>query len=175
MTEQTEGRNSGQSTGLARLMPQATHAADLLKGRGETIAISESSTGGLVSAALLAVPGASAYFLGGGVIYTRDARRVLLALPDKNVRMQGASEEYAALAAATIRERLDATWGLGESGAAGPTGSRYGHAAGHTCVAVSGPKELAETLETALDDREENMWRFSEAALDLLIRTLEAD
>ena len=152
---------------MDRLMPYAHRIAERLKAREETIAVSESSTGGLVSAALLAVPGASVYFMGAGVIYTREARRVLLGLPDEQVRMQGATEEYAGLAAATIRDRLGATWGLGESGAAGPTGSRYGHAAGHTCVAIAGPVDRARTLETEDDDREANMWRFSVALLEL--------
>ena len=152
---------------MDQLMPYAHRIADRLKAREETIAISESSTGGLVSAALLAVPGASAYFMGAGVIYTREARRVLLGLPDDQVKMRGATEEYATLAAATIRERLATTWGLGESGAAGPTGSRYGHAAGHTCVAIAGPVSRALTLETEDDDREANMWRFSIALLEL--------
>ncbi len=152
---------------MDRLMPLANRIAEQLKARGDTIAISESSTGGLVSAALLAVPGASAYFMGAGVIYTREARRILLGLPDEQVKMRGATEEYASLAAETIRVRLGTTWGLSESGAAGPTGSRYGHAAGHTCVAVDGPVTRALTLETEDDDRPANMWRFSVAMLEL--------
>ena len=88
---------------MDRLMPMANRIAEQLKARQETVAISESSTGGLVSAALLAVPGASAYFVGAGVIYTREARRVLLGLPDDQVKMRGATEEYAALAAETTR------------------------------------------------------------------------
>jgi nicotinamide-nucleotide amidase len=140
----------------------------LLKERGETIAVAESSAGGLVSAALLAVPGASAYFLGGGIIYTREARRVLLGLPDEQTRMRGATEEYAQLVARTIREKLETTWGLSESGATGPTGNRYGNPAGHACFAIAGPVERATTLETGIDDREENMRRFAIAALEYL-------
>ncbi len=152
---------------MDRLMPMANRIAEQLKAREETVAISESSTGGLVSAALLAVPGASAYFVGAGVIYTREARRVLLGLPDDQVKMRGATEEYAALAAETIQARMGTTWGIGESGAAGPTGSRYGHAAGHTCVAIAGPVPRVLTLETEDDDRAANMWRFSAALLEL--------
>ena len=152
---------------MDRLMPLANRIAEQLKARKETIAISESSTGGLVSAALLAVPGASAYFMGAGVIYTREARRILLGLPDDQVKMRGATEEYATLAAETIQVRLGTTWGLGESGAAGPTGSSYGHAAGHTCIAIAGPVSRVLTLETEDDDRAENMWRFSVALLEL--------
>jgi nicotinamide-nucleotide amidase len=158
---------------MDRLMPLANRIADQLKAREETIAISESSTGGLVSAALLAVPGASAYFVGAGVIYTREARRVLLGLPDDQVKMRGATEEYATLAAETIRVRMDTTWGLGESGAAGPTGSRYGNAAGHTCVAIAGPVARALTLETEDDDRVANMWRFSVALMELFEAALQ--
>jgi len=145
----------------------------LLKERGETVAVAESSAGGLVSAALLAVPGASAYFLGGGVIYTREARRVLLGLPDEQTRMRGATEEYAQLVARTIRQNLDTTWGLSESGATGPTGNRYGNDAGHACFAIAGPVERATTLETGIADREENMRRFAIAALEYLEAALK--
>jgi nicotinamide-nucleotide amidase len=140
-----------------------------LKERKETIAVAESSTGGLISAALLAVPGASAYFLGGGVIYTQAARRALLQLPDESVKgIRASTEAYALLKARTIRERLGATWGLAETGATGPTGNRYGDAAGHTCIAVAGPVERALTLETGHGHREKNMWAFAKAALELL-------
>ena len=140
----------------------------LLKEKGHTVAVAESSAGGLVSAALLAMPGASAYFLGGGIIYTRDARRALLGFPDDQVRMRGATEDYAQLVARTIRETLQTTWGLSESGATGPTGNRYGDNAGHACFAVAGPVDRAVTLETGSADRKENMGRFALAALELL-------
>lgn len=153
---------------MDRLTAMAGAVGALLKEKGATVAVAESSAGGLVSAALLAVPGASAYFAGGGVIYTRDARRALLGLPDEIVTMNAANEEYAIIVARAIRQRLDATWGLCETGASGPTGNRYGDAAGHVCVAVSGPVERALTIETGIADREENMWRFAAAALELL-------
>jgi nicotinamide-nucleotide amidase len=141
----------------------------LLKARKQTVAVAESSAGGLISAALLAVPGASAYFLGGGVIYTQVARRVLIRLPDETVAgMRSSSEPYALLKARAVRELLGTTWGLSETGASGPTGNRYGDAAGHACIAVSGPVERVITVETGSPDREANMWRFTRAALDLL-------
>src|SRR3712207_1164426 len=131
------------------LLPLAERIASLLKERGETIAIAESSTGGLVSAALLAVPGASAYFLGGAVVYTRVARTALLDIGDAAVSgLRSSTEAYALLLARTAQQRLGATWGLGESGAAGPAGNRYGDAPGHTCLGVAGPVERAITLET---------------------------
>jgi len=145
----------------------------LLKKKEQTVAIAESATGGLISAALLAVPGASAYFLGGGVIYTREARRALLGLPDDKVRVRGATEDYAQLAAGAIRDKLETSWGLSESGASGPTGNRYGHAAGHACFAVAGPVERAITLETGISDREENMRRFAIAGLEFLEAALK--
>src|SRR4249920_583263 len=117
----------------------ARSLATILKDRKETIAVAESSAGGLISAALLSIPGASAYFLGGGVIYTQAARRGLLTLPDEAMRgIRSSTEAAALLNARTVRERLGATWGLGETGAAGPTGNRYGDAAGHSCFAVVG-------------------------------------
>lgn len=158
---------------MQNLLPRAEKLAALLKARGETIVVAESSTGGLISAALLSVAGASAYFLGGAVVYTLKARRSLLDIQDAAVAgMRGASEPYAALMARTARERFRATWSIAESGATGPTGNRYGDPAGHTCIAVAGPVERVITLETGSSDRIANMRAFSAAALDLLAEAL---
>jgi PncC family amidohydrolase len=155
------------------LLPRAEAVAARLKQRGETIAIAESSTGGLISAALLAVPGASAYFLGGGVIYTQQARRALLDIPDAAMAgMRASTEEYALLLARTARQRFGSIWALSETGATGPTGNRYGDAAGHSCFAVVGRVEHAATLETGNADRVANMRAFAAAALDLLVKSL---
>ena len=157
------------------LLPRAEKLAALLKDRRETIVIAESSTGGLISAALLSVPGASAYFLGGAVVYTLRARRALLDIGDAAVAgIRGASEPYALLMARTAREQFSASWSLAESGATGPTGNRYGDPAGHTCLAVAGAIERAITLETGNSDRVANMRAFAAAALDLLAECLAA-
>jgi nicotinamide-nucleotide amidase len=151
------------------LVPLAEALGQSLKARGETVAVAESSSGGLISAALLAVPGASAYFLGGSVVYTGKARMSLLGLRREDVAgLRSSSEPYAQLLARTVRENLGATWGLAETGAAGPTGNGYGDAAGHSCLAVSGPVEMAFTLETGSPDRAANMEAFARAALELL-------
>jgi nicotinamide-nucleotide amidase len=147
-------------------------AAKLIE-RKQTIAVAESSTGGLISASLLAVPGASAYFLGGGVIYTRDARRILMDIPDDAMKeIRSASEPYAKLLASQIRKRFATDWGLSETGATGPTGNRYGDAAGHSCMAVAGPAESVFTLETGSGDRLANMHVFASTALNLLLQNL---
>ena len=152
----------------------AAELGAILKARGDTIAVSESSAGGLVSASLLVVPGASAYFLGGGVIYTLPAREHLLGIPRAAMKgIRSSSEPYALLCAQTMREKLGATWGLAETGASGPTGNRYGDDAGHTCLAVTGPVERVITVETGDSDREANMWVFAKAALDLLRECVE--
>ncbi len=148
---------------------RAQAVAALLKDRGETIGVSESSGGGLVAACLLAVPGASAYFIGGAVTYTRTSHKAFLGVPDEALTgIRSSTEEYAALNSRSVREALGTTWGLAETGASGPTGNRYGDAAGHTCVAVSGPVERSITLETGDSDREANMWAFVDAAFGLL-------
>jgi PncC family amidohydrolase len=158
---------------MQTLLPLAEQVAMLLKQRRETISVAESSTGGLVSAALLAVPGASAYFLGGAVVYTRKARELLMNLPrDAVVGMRSASEPYALLLARTASERFSASWGLAETGAAGPTGNSYGDSAGHSCIAVAGMEEEVITVETGNADRLENMHAFAAAALELLQRHL---
>ncbi|HWA59874.1 MAG TPA: CinA family protein [Caulobacteraceae bacterium] len=155
------------------LSPLADAIAERLKAAKETVAVAESSAGGLVSAALLAVPGASAYFLGGAVVYTAKARMELMHITREQVAgMRSASEPYALLLARTARENFGATWGLSETGAAGPTGNPYGDAAGHTCIAVSGPTELAITLETGDADRAGNMEAFAKRALEVLLNAL---
>jgi len=155
------------------LLPLAEGIAERLKARGETIAVAESSTGGLIAAALLAVPGASAYFIGGAVVYTRQARRALLDIPDAALAgMRASTEAYALLLARTARQRFPASWALAETGAAGPTGNRYGDAAGHSCLAVAGSVERSLTLETGSADRQANMRAFAAAALDLLRQCL---
>ena len=155
---------------MNELLPLAAKVGERLKERKETLAIAESSSGGLLSASLLAVPGASAYFLGGAVVYTAKARVLLMDLPRASViGMRSASEPYALLLARTGRERFAATWGIGETGAAGPTGNPYGDAAGHSCIAISGLIEKSMTLETRRTDRVANMRAFTEAALTLLL------
>ena len=156
------------------LLPLAETIAARLKARNESIAVAESSTGGLVSAALLAVPGASAYFLGGAVAYTRQAKLLLLDLSEAALKEhRPATEPHALVLARGVRERFGTTWGIGETGATGPTGNRYGDPAGHTCFAVVGPVERVTTLRTGSADRVDNMRVFSAAVLRLLAECIE--
>jgi|ERR1700757_1682354 PncC family amidohydrolase len=158
---------------MTSLQALGAQVAARLKERSQTIAVAESAAGGLINAALVAVPGASAYYLGGGILYTRAAREALLGITVAEMGgMRSASEPYARLVARRARERMGATWGLAETGASGPTGNRYGDAPGHACFAVSGPVELVTTLETASADREANMQRFARAALELLLTAM---
>lgn len=151
------------------LSPMAASLGALLKTRKETVGVAESSAGGLISAALLAVPGASAYFMGGEVIYTAAARRAVLQVPEDQMQgVRSSSEPYALIMARRVREQLGTTWGLSETGATGPTGNRYGDLAGHACIAVSGPVEKVITVETGSPDRVANMWEFTRRALALL-------
>jgi nicotinamide-nucleotide amidase len=160
---------------LDRLLPIAERAGTLLKARKETIAVAESSTGGLVSAALLAMPGASAYFLGGSVVYTRTAREALLGIPTSVLQGTApASEQMAALLAEGARQRLGTNWGVGEAGATGPAGNRYGHASGHGVFAVAGPVSLTRTIETGSTNRIDNMRVFAATLLGMLVEALEA-
>ncbi len=157
------------------LLPIAEKIAARLKERRETIAVAESSAGGLIAAALVAQPGASAFFVGGAVVYTIESRRSLLGISDEAMRgIRGSTEAYALLAARAARERLGTTWGIAESGASGPSGNRYGDPPGHACLAVSGAIERAMTIETGRADRLENMKLFAERALLLLSETIGA-
>jgi nicotinamide-nucleotide amidase len=160
---------------MPSLLKMAEPVGQLLKERGQTVAVSESAAGGLVSAALLSVPGASGYYLGGASVYTQTARRGLLRFNDAKAQLRGSTEEYATLTATTMRDLLEADWAIGESGAAGPSGNRYGDPAGHVAIAVVGPVSATRIVQTGNDDREDNMWAFAQAALDLLYETVKAN
>jgi PncC family amidohydrolase len=152
----------------------AARIGALLKERKQTIAVAESSAGGLINAALVAVPGASSYYLGGAVIYTMVGREKILGISREEMKgIRSASEPFARLMAARVREKVGATWGLAETGASGPTGNRYGDAAGHACIAVSGPAEAVITVETGSADRAANMREFTRRALELLASCLQ--
>jgi len=158
------------------LLPLAEKIATMLKDRRENVAVAESTTGGLVSAALLSVPGASAYFIGGAVVYTLKARRAMLEVPDSAFAgIKSVTEEGATILARAARTRFAVTWSVAEIGASGPTGNRYGDAAGHSCIAVAGPVERSTTVETGSADRLANMRTFAAAALNLLIASLSAN
>jgi nicotinamide-nucleotide amidase len=148
--------------------------SERLKASEQTVAVAESSTGGLISASLLAVPGASAYFKGGSVVYTLASRKQLLRISRADVAgLEPLTEAMVLRFAAKARAQLDATWGLAELGVAGPTGARYGHPPGISVLAVTGPHTLTTTVRTDDDDRERNMWTFTAAALELFSRALQ--
>ena len=159
------------------ILAMGARAGALLKARGEKIAIGETSAGGLISASLLAVPGASEYFAGGAITYSFRSIRGLVDIDMDEMRIKGirsSSEPYAELLANAVRAKHgDITWGLSETGAAGPNGNPYGDPSGHTCMAVVGPVNLTRTLRTGKEDRVVNMWAFAEAALALLVEALE--
>jgi PncC family amidohydrolase len=160
---------------METLLSHAEKVAALLKRRGESVAVAESSTGGLIAASLLAMPGASAYFLGGAVVYTKAARAALLGIGDPEMSgLRPSTQAYALTIARRVRDKHGAVWGLGESGATGPTGNRYGDAAGHSCIAIAGQIEKAITLETGHGDRAANMRAFAVRALDVFAEALEA-
>jgi PncC family amidohydrolase len=159
---------------MNQLIALAETVGARLKKRCETIAIAESSAGGLIAAALLSVPGASAYFVGGAVVYTKAARAGLLGITDGDlVGFRPSTEAYALLLARRARDRHGTVWGLGETGATGPSSNRYGDAAGHCCIGIVGPGEMARTLETGSADRRANMLAFAATALSALAEALD--
>jgi PncC family amidohydrolase len=162
---------------MDRLEPLAERIASRLAERKDTVGVAEGSAGGLIAAALLAVPGASAYFVGGAVVYTAAAREAFVGISLDDMQRRGirpASEPYAAVLANRIREQVGTTWGLAEAGAAGPSGNRYGDPAGHTCIAIAGPSERTLTLRTGGDDRRANMLAFATRALELFAEQIGA-
>jgi PncC family amidohydrolase len=156
---------------LEQTHEQALRIADLLRQRGEKVAVADGATGGLIAASLLTVPGALDFFVGGGVVYSFRARDILFDLPrDAYAGMRGASEDYALLQARAIRENFGAQWGLAESGSVGGSSHPSGAPAGRSCAAVVGPDgfEFVRVTETGSDDRIANMEAFARAALQTL-------
>jgi nicotinamide mononucleotide (NMN) deamidase PncC len=147
----------------------------LLRDRGETIVVVDPQPAASFRQRSWATPGASAYYLGGAILYTQTARNALFGLGDISaLGLRAATEPYGQLLAQTARERFASTWALAESGATGPASNRYGDAPGHCCLAVTGPVERALTLETGDSDRVANMRAFSAAALALLAQALSS-
>lgn len=162
---------------LRELHPQALRIAELLRSRGEKIAVADGATGGLIAASLLTVPGALDFFVGGGVVYSFRARDVLFALPrDAYAGMRGASEDYALLQARAIRDNFGADWGIAESGSVGGSTHPSGAPAGSSCVAIAGPGGVERTVltHTGQGDRIANMEAFTRAALATLEAVLRA-
>ena len=157
---------------MLELIQHAQRVSDLLVEKKQTVAVAESAAGGLISAALLAVPGASRYYIGGTVIYTARAWNAFHDVKDLLGTARSSTEANALARGRIARERFGATWGIGETGAAGPDGNRYGDPAGHAWVAVSGPAEKALLVRTADNDRVRNMHAFAAAALSLLADSL---
>ncbi len=165
---------------LQSLFELAAQAGALLLSRGQTVVVAETSAGGLVSAGLLAVPGASQFYVGGAVPYSFESIRALVGLDMKALwKQQGirsSSEPYAALLARTLRDKHPGTtWGVSETGAAGPSGNRYGDPAGHSCMAIDGPLNLVRTLRTGQSGRHANMLSFAQGTLGLLVEALGQD
>ena len=165
------GERTPLTPGLRAL---AGRAGALLRARRETVAVAEGAAGGLVSAALLSVAGASTFYAGGAVVYTAAAARAFVAgaVPTPP-GLRGASEPWALHLARSAAAKLAASWGIGEGGAAGPTGNRYGDPPGHAWVAVAGRAEATRHVVTGDDDRLANMAAFACAALVLLVEQLE--
>ena len=155
------------------LISLAEKIGEVLKARHETVGVAESSSGGLISSALLAIGGASAYYLGGAVVYTLQSRRALLDLPDSAFTgLRGLTEQLALVLARGARQRFATTWAISEIGAAGPTGSRYGDPPGTSCIAIAGPNERAIIVHTGNSDRVANMQAFAHKALELMSECL---
>ena len=164
--------------GFAELVAAAGDVASALRARGERVAVSESAAGGLINAALVAVPGASEFYVGGMVVYTGSGRYVLAGDEAPPEGLQGATEEFAVYQASRAATRYRADWGIGETGASGPSGNVYGNPAGHSWVACAGPggtdAVITRRLDTGSDDRGENMMAFALVALEQALLAIEA-
>ncbi len=136
----------------------APTAAKLIE-RRQTIAVADGSTGGLISAGLSAIPGATMFFRGGGTLYSLQGRSILFGLePGAFDGLSGVTEPYTLLQANSIRARFEADWGVAESGSAGPAVHPHGADPGVSCIAVVGPGvSLTRMVRTGSNSRLDNM------------------
>ncbi|MFO7535568.1 MAG: CinA family protein [Kiritimatiellia bacterium] len=119
----------------------ASRTGRRLRDRGETVAVAESCTGGMLGARVTAVSGSSAWFLGGVIVYSNVAKIRLLGVSSRLLAARGAvSEETAKAMARGVRRLFGATYGMAITGIAGPGGSVPGKPAGTVCLAVAGPR-----------------------------------
>ena len=145
----------------------------ILTKRKETVSVTETSTGGLISAGLLSVPGASSYFVGGVIPYARSVRGDLLNITkDKVVGLSPMSEEMAMSFAQNTKQKMQTDWAIAELGIAGPRGSVYGFEPGSCVVGISGPRSSSTFIRTGKDRRHENMALFRNSALALFADAL---
>jgi len=161
----------------------AQQVAERLRQRGQSLAVAESCTGGLLGAALTDVPGSSAYFLGGIISYADRVKVDLLRVPEPTLRQHGAvSEQTAAAMAEGVRQLLRADIGVSITGVAGPD-AEESKPAGLTFIGMAAPalpsprgggKSTAVTHRFQWNgDRWDNRRRSVIAALELLVRALE--
>ena len=135
------------------LTHMAEEVAELLRRRGDTIVVAETSTGGLISSALLAVPGASAYYKGGSVLYTYESRKKLLGIKGQDVEGLAPMSEAMVMAfAQKAQAQFASTWAIAELGIAGPTGVAYGEA-GSSVIGIAGPNPVSALLNTGSSER----------------------
>ncbi len=155
---------------LAEVFPDSAMAGELLRSRGWTVAVAESCTGGLLGAALTAVPGSSAYVLGGVIAYDNAVKTGVLNVDTTLLAQHGAvSEEVASAMARGARQLLGADVGVGITGVGGPGAEEGGKPAGLVYVAVAGPTgERAVRLDEDRG-REGNRAAAVAAALRILV------
>ena len=163
---------------MNNIVKLSSEIANLLKKNKQTVSVIESSSGGLISSALLSQKGASSYYMGGQVIYTLQSIKAITGLrmrelKEKNIR--SSSEPFALLIAQKARGLYETDWAIGESGAAGPTGNGYGDPAGYTCFAVAGKQERTSHIYTNSEIRIENMEAFAKAALEQFFEILKTN
>ncbi len=129
----------------------AAHLVRALRERGQTVAVAESLTGGLVAAALTSIPGVSAVLRGGVVVYATDTKASVLGVDTDLLAREGAVHPLVAeQMAAGVARLMGATWGVATTGVAGPD-PQDGHAVGEVYVAVSGPDGAVVSQRAEID------------------------
>jgi nicotinamide-nucleotide amidase len=161
---------------MTGMTPQVAAAAAVhsLVDRRETLATAESLTGGWVAATIVEIPGVSAVFRGGLVVYATELKHSLAGVPEELLTERGPVDPDVALAlAAGARERCGADWGVSTTGVAGPD-PQDGKPVGLVYVAVAGPSGSTVRELRLTGSRAEIRSGSVAAVLDLLTERLQA-
>lgn len=147
-----------------------------LKERGETLAVAESCTGGLVASMITSIPGSSQSFQGGVVAYSNEVKQSQLRVTSNSLAQHGAVSEAVVLEMARgVKQALRADWGVSTSGIAGPTGGTEAQPVGTVWMAVSGPNFESAWCHNLGRQRERIVERASRRVLTHLFQAIQQE
>jgi len=146
---------------------------NLLKEKGKTLSVAESCTGGYISHLITSVSGSSSYFKGAITAYSNEIKEEILEVKPKTLQENGAvSEQVAREMVLGVKGKMNADYAISTTGIAGPEGGTTGKPVGTVWIAVAGQSEVIAQKYVFGDNRERNIIRSSQTALQMLRRLI---